>query len=240
MPHAGTEPRNVLEITVSRLRHFCQPPAHEPGQGSPTVSQSHHTDRPVLTLRSPFHIRALPGFPITPVPPVSSVPPCSSRAGACPQLCCTIIACIWGFFPREVAGSGWGSAESRIREVGAQQGLQVVKNKKYNKKSTRSLGRHRGMYRSVLLILLTLAEASGFSPLLKCPRKQCLQSLLPLGNTQHKKKQVCVRTVNEKNKSELDFSLLWKQSLCRGLPGPAGIRAVLGPRCREAGVWGVG
>lgn len=112
--------------------------------------------------------------------------------------------------------------------------------KKYNKKSIRSIGKHQGMYRSMLLILLALAEACGFSPLLKCPRKQCLQSLLPLGNTQHKKKQVCVRTVNEKNKSELEFSLLWKQRLYRVLPGPAGIRAALKPRCREAAVWGVG
>lgn len=90
-----------------------------------------------------------------------------------------------------------------------------------------------------MVILLALAEACGFSPLLKCPRKQCLQSLLPLRNTQHKKKQVCVRTVNEKNKSELEFSLFWKQRLCRDLPGPAGIRAALRPRHREAAVSGV-
>lgn len=116
----------------------------------------------------------------------------------------------------------------------------MAKNKEYNEKSTRSIVRHQGIYSYVLLILLAPAEACGFSPLLKCPRKQCLQSLLPSGNSRHKKKQVCVRTVNEKNKSELAFSLLWKQRPCRGLPGPAGIRAALGPRCREAAVWGVG
>jgi len=119
-------------------------------------------------------------------------------------------------------------------------GLWISKNKEYNEESSRSISRHQGMYRSMLLILLALAEACDFSPLLKCPRKQRLQSLLPLGNSRHKEKQVCVRTVNEKKKSELEFSLLWKQRLCRGLPGPAGIRAVLRPRCREAAVWDVG
>ena len=108
LPHAGAEPRNVLEITVSRLRHFCQPLARKPGQGSPTMSRSHHTDRPVLTLGSPFLVRAVLGFPITPVPPVSSVPPCSSRAGACPQLCCTIVACIQVFFLERWQGLAGG------------------------------------------------------------------------------------------------------------------------------------
>lgn len=116
----------------------------------------------------------------------------------------------------------------------------MTKKKEYNEKSNRSIGRHQGMYQYVLLILLALAETCGFSLLLKCPRKQCLQSLLPLGNTQYKKKQVCVRTVNEKNKSELEFSRLWKKAVQRFVPGPAGIRAALRPRCREAAVWGVG
>lgn len=39
LPHAGAEPRNMLEITICRLQHFCQPPAHEPGPTTRT-SQS--------------------------------------------------------------------------------------------------------------------------------------------------------------------------------------------------------
>lgn len=47
----------------------------------------------------------------------------------------------------------------------------MTKNKEYNEKSTGSIGRDQRMYQYVLLILLALAEACGFSPLLKCPRK---------------------------------------------------------------------
>lgn len=56
-----------------------------------------------------------------------------------------MLACLF-VLPGEVAGFVWGSAESRIWEVGAQLGLWIVKNKKYNKKSTKIIGRHQGMY----------------------------------------------------------------------------------------------
>lgn len=50
-------------------------------------------------------------------------------------------------------------------------GLRTAKNKEYNEKSTRSKGRHQGIYQYVLLILLALAEACGFFPIVITSQK---------------------------------------------------------------------